>query len=46
MSLDEIKKALPTYNSKDALKSSKNKCLKNLQKTANDIYYNYLNREK
>lgn len=45
MSLDEIKHALPTYSSKDALKTSKNKCLKSLRKTANEIYDNYLNKE-
>lgn len=46
MSLDEIIEALPTYNSKDALKTSKHKCFKRLQKTANEIYYIYLNKSR
>lgn len=37
-SLDEILLIVPTYKSKDALKSEKYKCMKTLKETANEIY--------
>ena len=39
--LDEIMKILPTYQSKDALKTEKYKCVKSLKKSANAIYNQY-----
>lgn len=41
--LDAILKALPTFTSKDALKTAKYKCLETLRKTANEMYDNYQN---
>lgn len=38
MTLDEIMKALPTFSSKDALKTEKYKCMERLRKAANDRY--------
>lgn len=38
--LDEILSLLPTYNSKDALKTAKNKCLNRLRKAACLLYKN------
>jgi len=37
-SLDEILEIVPTYTSKDALKSEKYKCMKTLKEAANEIY--------
>lgn len=41
--LDDIMIALPTFESKNALKTAKYKCLENLRKSAQDIYRRYLN---
>jgi len=38
MSLNEILADLPTYNSKDALKTEKHKCMKRLESSAKDLY--------
>ncbi len=40
--LDEILSVLPTFTSKDALKTAKNKCMNNLRKTAQAVYQEYL----
>ena len=39
--LDEIMAETHTYNSKDALKTEKYKCMKNLRESANEIYYRF-----
>lgn len=41
--LDDILEALPSFKSKDALKTAKHKCMENLRKTAQEIYHRYLN---
>ncbi len=41
--LDDIMIELPTFESKNALKTSKYKCMENLRKTANEIYHKSLN---
>ena len=41
--LDDILEALPSFKSKDALKTAKHKCMENLRKTAQGIYHRYLN---
>lgn len=41
--LDDILVELPTYGSKDALKTEKYKCMKKLKQSAQDIYHRYLN---
>lgn len=41
--LDDIIKELPTFKSKDALKTAKYKCLENLRKLVKETYYRYLN---
>lgn len=38
MSLNEILADLPTYSSKDALKTEKHKCMKRLESSAKDLY--------
>ncbi|MBO4403578.1 MAG: hypothetical protein J5792_07915 [Bacteroidales bacterium] len=40
--LDEILSALPTFKSKDALKTAKNKCMNNLKRSAQAVYKDYL----
>lgn len=42
-SLDDIMAELPTFTSKNALKTEKYKCMENLRKSALDIYYRYIN---
>lgn len=44
-SLDEILQALPSYKNKDTLKTRKNKCLKELRESANNIYNIFLKKE-
>lgn len=41
--LDEIMIELPTFASKNALKTAKYKCMENLRKSAQEIYHRYLN---
>lgn len=43
MKLDTIMANLPTFKSKDALKTAKNKCMDRLKVTANQRYKEYLN---
>jgi len=43
MSLDDIMIELPTFTSKNALKTEKYKCMENLRKSAQEIYHRYLN---
>lgn len=43
MKLDSIMKVLPSFTSKDALKTAKNKCMNRLKVAANQKYKNYLN---
>lgn len=43
MTLDDIMTVLPTFESKNALKTAKYKCMENLRNAANEIYNNYLN---
>lgn len=40
--LDDIMIELPTFKSKNALKTEKYKCMENLRKSANEIYHRYL----
>lgn len=40
--LDDIMVELPSFESKNALKTAKYKCMENLRKSANDIYRRYL----
>ncbi len=42
-SLDDILFEVPTYKSKNALKTEKYKCIENLRKSANEIYRRYIN---
>lgn len=42
-SLDDIMIELPTFESKDALKTAKYKCMENLRKSAKEIYHKYVN---
>lgn len=42
-SLDDIMIELSTFESKDALKTAKYKCMENLRKSAKEIYHRYLN---
>ena len=42
-SLDDILIEVPTYKSKNALKTEKYKCMENLRKSANEIYRRYVN---
>lgn len=42
-SLDDIMLELPTFKSKNALKTEKYKCMENLRKSAREIYHRYLN---
>ena len=41
--LDDIIKELPTFESKNALKTAKYKCMENLRKTVREIYYRHVN---
>ncbi len=41
--LDDIMAELPSFESKNALKTAKYKCMETLRKTANEIYQRYLN---
>ena len=41
--LDDIMVELPTFLSKNALKTAKYKCMENLRKSAKSIYHRYLN---
>lgn len=41
--LDDIMIALPTFESKNALKTAKYKCMENLRKSAKTIYQRYVN---
>lgn len=41
--LDVILTEIPSIESKDTLKSKKYKCIETLRKSANEIYYHYLN---
>ena len=41
--LDDIMMELPTFDSKNALKTAKYKCMETLRKSANSIYRRYLN---
>lgn len=41
--LDEIMIILPSFESKNALKTAKYKCMENLRKSAHEIYHRYLN---
>ena len=41
--LDDIMKELPSFESKDALKTAKYKCMENLRKTVKTIYQRCLN---
>lgn len=43
MKLDRIMEQLPTFKSKDALKTAKNKCMDRLKTVANKRYRDYLN---
>ena len=43
LSLDRILNELPSFNSKNALKTHKYKCMENLRKSASEIHHNYLN---
>lgn len=43
MKLDRIMEELPSFTSKDALKSKKNKCMNRLKEAANARYKEYLN---
>lgn len=43
MSLDDIMIELPTFASKNALKTEKYKCMENLRKSAQQIYHRYIN---
>ncbi len=43
MSLDDIMTELPTFTSKNALKTEKYKCMENLRKSAHNIYHRFLN---
>lgn len=45
MSLDDILQTTPSFQSKNALKTSKNKCLNSLRKSANELYKSYLEHE-
>lgn len=45
MNLDEIISATPSFHSKNALKTSKNKCLNTLRKSATELYKSYLEHE-
>lgn len=42
-SLDAILQELPNFESKNALKTMKYKCMENLRKSAQEIYHRYLN---
>ena len=42
-SLDEILMEVPTYKSKNALKTEKYKCMENLRKSAGEIYRRFVN---
>lgn len=42
-SLDDILVEVPTYKSKNALKTEKYKCMENLRKSANEIYRRFVN---
>ena len=42
-SLDDILMEVPTYKSKNALKTEKYKCIKNLRKSAGEIYRRFVN---
>ena len=42
-SLDDIMLELPTFKSKNALKTEKYKCMENLRKSAQEIYHRYMN---
>ena len=41
--LDDMMKELPTFDSKNALKTAKYKCMETLRKSAKSIYHRYLN---
>lgn len=41
--LDDIMIELPTFESKNALKTAKYKCMENLRKSAQEIYHRYVN---
>ncbi len=41
--LDDIMIILPSFESKNALKTAKYKCMENLRKSAHEIYHRYLN---
>lgn len=43
MNLDEIMKKIPEFESRNALKTRKYKCMEELRITANSIYQRYLN---
>lgn len=43
-SLDYILSEIPTFKSKDALKTAKFKCMENLRDSARSIYHSYLNK--
>lgn len=42
-SLDEILEEIPSYKSKNALKTEKNKCMNSLRESANEIYKRFFN---
>lgn len=43
MSLDDIKNTMPTFESKNALKTAKFKCMETLRNSAKSVYHKYLN---
>lgn len=43
--LDYILYEIPTFNSKDALKTAKYKCMENLRDSAKSIYHSYFNKQ-
>lgn len=43
MSLDDIKQVMPSFESKNALKTAKFKCMETLRNSAKSIYRRYLN---